>query len=422
MLNRRQFLASSAVAMASATLTRKTRAQSPKMRAGIIGCRRRGADVAENLSKSGYFEIKTLCDCDEKELRSAQKELASKNINVSNLEKDFRRVLDDKEIDVVVVATPDHWHSLIAAMAISAEKHVYVEKPFSYNIFDGYAVLQAMKKHPRQVVVVGSQQRSGKHFHEAREFVQSGELGKIAFARAATVHWREPLPRVPDTDPPPHLDYEMWTGPAPMKPYNQYRVHYNWHFMLDYGTGDTGNWAAHWLDIVRWFLNIDYPLRVHAHGGQFVTRDIKEWPDTQTAILEYPKLTVLWELRLWSEYGTDSFAEFHGDKGTLVITRNDWKVFPNNSKKFPPKSYPGSDIDIPHAVNFARAILGEEKPNAPAEEGHITAVLCHLCNISTMVSRPVVFDPQNLTIKDDPEATKWIKRTYREPWNIEQYI
>ncbi len=422
MLNRRQFIASSAVAMASTTLTRKARAQSPKMRAGIIGCRRRGADVAEKLVKSGYFEIKTLCDCDEKELRSVQKELASKNINVSNLEKDFRRVLDDKEIDVVVVATPDHWHSLITAMAISAEKHVYVEKPFSYNIFDGYAVLQAMKKHPKQVVVVGSQQRSGKHFHEARAFIQSGELGKIAFARSATIHWRKPLPRVPDTEPPPHLDYNMWTGPAPMKPYNQYRVHYNWHFMLDYGTGDTGNWAAHWLDIVRWFLNIDYPLRVHAHGGQFVTRDIKEWPDTQTAILEYPELTVLWELRLWSEYGTDSFAEFHGDKGTLVITRNDWKVFPNNSKKFPPKTFPGSDIDIPHAVNFAKAILGEEKPNAPAEEGHITAVLCHLCNISTMVSRPVVFDPQNLTIKDDPEASQWIKRTYREPWNIEQYI
>ena len=421
MLNRRQFIASSAVAMASATLTHKAKAQSPKMRVGIIGCRNRGPQVANNLAKSGYFQIKTLCDCDEKMLDSGKKDLEKNNVDVPVLEKDFRRMLDDKEIDVVVVATPDHWHSLMAVMALDAGKHVYVEKPFSYNIYDGYSVLQAMKKHPKQVVVVGSQQRSGKHFHEARAFLQSGELGKIAFARAGTIHWREPLPKVPDTDPPKNLDYDMWTGPAPMKPYNQYRVHYNWHFMLDYGTGDTGNWAAHWLDIVRWFLNIDYPLRVHATGGQFVTKDIKEWPDTQTAILEYPELTVVWELRLWSEYGSDSFAEFHGEKGTLVITRGDWKVFPNGKKK-ETKVYPGSDIDIPHAVNFAKTILGEEKPNAPAEEGYKTAVLCHLCNISTMVSRPLIFDPQNLTFKDDPEASKWIKRTYREPWNIDQYI
>ncbi len=409
------------MAMATTTLSRKVRAQSPKMRVGIIGCRNRGPQVADNLVKSGYFQIKTLCDCDEEMLNKGKKELQKDNIDVPVLEKDFRRLLDDKEIDVIVVATPDHWHCLMTVMALDAGKHVYVEKPFSYNIYDGYAVLQAMKKHPKQVGVVGSQQRSGKHFQEARDFVQSGALGKISFARAGIIHWREPLPRVPDSEPPKTLDYDMWTGPAPLKPYNKYRVHYNWHFMLDYGTGDTGNWGAHWLDILRWFLNLNSPTRIQGTGGQFITKDIKEWPDTQTTILEYPELTVVWELRLWSEYGPSAFAEFHGDKGTLIITRENWKVFERDSKKSP-KTYPGSDIDVPHAVNFAKTILGEEKPNAPAEEGHLTAVLCHLCNISTFIPRPLEFNPETLSFKNDPEADKWIKRPYRTPWNIEQYL
>ncbi len=420
MLNRRQFIATSAVSMATAVLAKKAKAQSPKMRAGIIGCRNRGPQVASNLVKSGYFQIKTLCDCDEEMLNKGKKELQRENIDVPVLEKDFRKMLDDKEIDVVVVATPDHWHSLMAVMALDAGKHVYVEKPFSYNIYDGYAVLQTMKNHPKQVVVVGSQQRSGRHFQEAKEFIQSGGIGKIGFARAGIVHWREPLPRVPDSDPPATLDYDMWTGPAPMKPYNKYRVHYNWHFMLDYGTGDTGNWGAHWLDIIRWFLNINYPIRVKGTGGQFVTKDIKEFPDTQTTILEYPELTVVWELRLWSEYGPGAFAEFHGDKGTMIITRSNWQVFMKDTKT--PKTYPGSDIDVPHAVNFAKVIMGEEKPNASAEDGHITAVLCHLCNIATYIPRPLEFNPEKLSFNNDPEADKWIKRIYREPWNLEQYL
>ncbi len=421
MLNRREFIATSAIAMAGTTLAKRVNAQSPKIRVGVIGCHRRGSQVAENLVKSGYFTVKTLCDCDEEVLNNVNKELQKDKIEVSVLEKDFRRVLDDKEIEAVVVTTPDHWHALMTVMALDAGKHVYVEKPLSYNIYDGYAVTQAMKKHPKQIVLVGSQQRSGKHFQEAREFLQSGGVGKIGFVRAATIHWREPLPKVPDSDPPKTLDYDMWTGPAPLKPYNKYRHHYNWHFTRDYGTGDTGNWAAHWLDIVRWFMGIDYPNRVVGMGGQFITKDIKEWPDTQTTLLEYPELTVLWELRLWSEYGPSSLAEFHGSKGTLVITRDDWKVFESGSKK-PPRTNPGSDIELPHAINFAKSILGEEKPIVPGDDGHITAVLCHLCNISTFIPRALAFDPQTLSFVNDPEADKWIKRTYRAPWNIEQYL
>jgi len=422
MISRRTFLATSTLtALTTSAFVKKARGQSPKLRTAIIGCRNRGPQVAEDFHNSGYFIIKTLCDCDEEMLNKGAKSLSKKGIEPQNLEKDFRKVLDDKEIDAVVIATPDHWHSLMAVMALDAGKHVYVEKPFSYNIFDGYAVIQKMKKHPNLVVAVGSQQRSGKHFQEAKAFIQSGGIGKIAFARAGIIHWREPLPRVPDSEPPKTLDYDMWTGPAPLKPYNRYKHHYNWHFIRDYGTGDTGNWGAHYLDIILWFLNLDYPIRVHGTGGQFVTKDIKEFPDTQTNIIEYPELTVVWELRLWSEYSPSAFAEFHGDNGSLIITRNGWKVYEKDGKK-PPKNYPGSDIDVPHAENFAKAIMGEATLNAPAIDGHKTAVLCHLCNISTILQRTIKFNPDTLTIENDPEANSWVKRAYREPWNIEKYL
>lgn len=420
-MNRRTFLTTSTLVLATSVISNKAKSQSPKIRAGIIGCRNRGPQVAENFAKSGYFTIRTICDCDEEMLKKGMEYLSKKNIQVQNLEKDFRKLLDDKDIDAVVVATPDHWHALMTVMALDAGKHVYVEKPFSYNIFDGHAILEKMKKHPDLVVEVGSQQRSGKHFQDAREFIQSGGIGKVAFARAGIIHWREPLPRVPDSEPPKSLDYDMWTGPAPLRPYNRYRVHYNWHFIRDYGTGDTGNWGAHWLDIVRWFLNLDYPIRVYGTGGLFITKDIKEFPDTQTNILEYPELTVVWELRLWSEFEPSAFAEFHGDNGSVVITRAGWKIYDKENKK-PPKNIPGLDIDIPHAVNFAKAIMGETQPNAPAIEGHKSAVLCHLCNISAILQRPIKFTPETLSIEDDSEANSWIKRPYREPWNIEKYI
>ncbi|MCX8063764.1 MAG: Gfo/Idh/MocA family oxidoreductase [Candidatus Hydrogenedentes bacterium] len=420
-MNRRTFLKTSTIALATTAISKGAKSQSPKIRVGIIGCRNRGPQVAENLAKSGYFTIKTICDCDEEMLKNGKEYLSKKNIEVQNLEKDFRKILEDKDIDAVVVATPDHWHSLMTVMALDAGKHVYVEKPFSYNIYDGYAVLEKMKKHPNLTVIVGSQQRSGKHFQDAKEFIQSGGIGKIAFARAGIIHWREPLPRVPDSEPPKTLNYDMWTGPAPLKPYNQYRVHYNWHFIKDYGTGDTGNWGAHWLDIIRWFLNLDYPLKVHGTGGQFITKDIKEFPDTQTNIIEYPELTVVWELRLWSEFEPSAFAEFHGDNGSVIITRAGWKIFDKEGKK-PPKNIPGMDIDIPHAINFAKAIMGEASPNAPAIEGHKSAVLCHLCNISAILQKTIKFNPETLTIENDSEANSWVKRQYREPWNIEKYI
>lgn len=421
-VTRRTFLRTSAV-LAAASAARHVRATAnDRIRVGVIGCRNRGPQVAESMLRSGQFDVTTLCDCDEAMSDQALKDNGKLFPAPPKTVRDFRRVLDDKDVDAVVVATPDHWHALMTVMALDAGKHVYVEKPASYNVADGKAMVAAQTKHPGLVVQIGTQQRSGSHFQEARQFLRDGGLGKVGFVRACIIHDRGVLPIVPDSAPPATLDYDLWTGPAPMRPYNDSRVHYNWHFMLDYGTGEMGNWGAHWLDIARWFVDVDFPKSVSGLGGQFVVKDAKEWPDTQTALLEYPDLTMLWEQRLWSKFGIGGgpgcHAEFNGDKGSMVISRGGWTFYPKGEKD-KNEDHPKSELEVAHAKNFVDCIRGQAQPAASMQEGHVTAVLCHLCNISAMLNRRVVFDGETQSITGDAEAAKWMSREYRAPWRLE---
>jgi predicted dehydrogenase len=372
--------------------------------------------VAQSFLRCGQFDLTTLCDCDSAMFDVAMKELTKDLAKEPGTAHDFRKVLDDKSVDAVIVATPDHWHGVMASMALEAGKHVYLEKPASYNIADGRAMLRAHANHPNLTVLVGSQQRSGSHFASAREFVRSGALGKIGFARAWVTHDRKAVPVIPDSPPPETLDYDLWLGPAPEKPFNANRVHYNWRFMRDYGTGEMGNWAAHWLDIVRWCLDLDLPTRVAGYGGIHVVHDAKEWPDTQTVLYQYPELTVLWELRIWTTFelhDSDTGAEFAGEKGSLVVTRTGWKFTPKEGEK---KECPAGEMELAHARNFADSIRGLAKPVAPLDQGHKTAVLCHLGNMVGSLNREIVFDPHSETITDDKEAAALAARDCRDPW------
>ncbi len=377
------------------------------------------------MLSSGQFNVLTVCDCDDTMLDDAEKELEGKTAVKVRREKDFRSILDDKSIDAVVVATPDHWHALMTLMALDAGKHVYLEKPASFNIADGKAMVAAQEKYPDLVVQVGTQQRSGKHFMAAREFIASGALGKIAFCRASFVTNRHQVPIVPDSDPPAHLDYEMWIGPAAMRPYNEECLHYNWHFMHDYGTGDMGNWGAHWMDVLRMLLGLGLPNSVSAYGGQFVVPDAKEWPDTQTVLYEFPELTLLWELRHWSSFmpgaGHGNQCEINGEKGSILIDRRGWTFYPNE-KDAKPEKHGGSDLEGAHAINFAEAIRGEAKPTTPIQEGHKSAVLCHLGNIAATLNRQVRFDPEKQEVLDDPDAVAMVSREIRAPWGLEEYL
>ena len=421
--SRRNFLKTSSVATAVTAAGIKPAAANHKINAAVIGCRNRGGKDAAYFLDSGQFNIVTVCDCDKAMFGNALDRIKDKVSRPPKQETDFRRVLEDRNVDAVIVATPDHWHALQTCMALDAGKHVFLEKPASYNINDGKAMVAAQKKHPDRVVMIGTQQRSGPHFFEAKEFIESGGLGKVGFCRGCIVHERPVLPIVPDTKPPETLDYSMWTGPAPLRPYNEYRVHYNWHFVREYGTGEMGNWGAHWLDVIRWFMNVGFPTAASGAGGQYVVKDAKEWPDTQTVIYEYPELTVLWEMRLWSKFGvggrTTRGCEFNGEKGSLTIDRGGWTFYPRDGE---PEQHRGRGLDIPHVTNFADAIRGEAKTNASIEEGHTSATLCHLGNISADLGTRVQFDPKRQTIVGNPIAKKMMGRKYRSPWSIEEFI
>jgi len=287
-----------------------------------------------------------------------------------------------------------------------------------FNIDDGKAKVAAQKRHPELTVAMGTQQRSGRHFKDAKAFIDAGKLGKIAFARAWLSGGRHLVKAVPDSDPPASLDYNLWVGPATYRPYNEEKLHYNWHFMRDYGTNDAGNWGAHYLDIVRWFADLDLPRAVSGFGGKYVVNDEKEWFDTQTAMFRYPGLTVVWEMRHWTATGVNdrgTGAELRGDKGSIVIDRGGWTFYP---KEGDPVKHGPSPLDEPHVANFADCIAGNAKPSAGIVDGHKTAVLCHLANISTLFSRQLEFDPASQTIKNDPQASALCGREYRSPWKL----
>lgn len=416
-MSRRAFLKSSAALATASAVARAAASPNERIRVGIIGCRSRGWQNGQSFAASDRFDVTALCDCDTAMLDIAMAKLEGKLTAAPKLERDFRRLLDDKSIDAICVATPDYWHAVMALMALDAGKHVYLEKPATYCIDEGKALVAAQKKHPNLAVLVGTQHRSGPHFHDAKEFLASGVAGRIGFVRAWTLHDRGTLPVVEDSEPPATLDYDMWLGPAPMRPYNKSRGHYNWHFMWDTGTGDMGNWGAHWLDSTRHLLDLDLPTKVSGMGDTHVINDAKEFPDTQTVLYEYHDLTVLWELRLWAHYGVNgkgTGVEFHGDAGTVIVDRGGWAYHP---RKGEPKIHKANGMQAQHMQNFADVIAGAAKPAASIEDGHKSAMLCHLGNIATKLKRTLKVNVAAQTIEDDPEAAALMTRKqYRAPW------
>ncbi len=421
-ITRRAF-SSGLLAAGAAAMTRRATFGAPtndRIRVGVIGCRNRGWQDAGLCIDAGRFEIVTVCDCDAAMIDNALgTKLKDKLPGKPKMEKDFRKVLDDNSIDAVINATPDHWHALITVQALAAGKHVFLEKPASHNIADGQAMIRAQAKRPDLIVLVGTQQRSGPHFMEAREFIQGGGLGKVAFARAWMVVERQVVPKIPDSTPPASLDYDLWLGPAPAVPYNEQRVHYNWHFFRNTGTGDMGNWGAHWLDVIRWFLNLDLPTSAASFGGQYVINDAKEFPDTHTVIYEFPNLTVLWEQRHWSRFcpnNRQTGVQLDGDKGSMVIDRGGWTFYP---RKGEPEKHRGSELELSHIKNFADCIQGKAKPSVGIEEGCKSAIMCHMGNIAALIGRSVRFDAARQVFSGDPEANACLSRPYRAPWKLE---
>jgi len=417
-LTRRDFVKSSAVAGVTLAMPfSKVRGANGDIRVGVAGIRGRGGGLIKEFHDLAGVQVVALCDVDGGVLDKRVKEFKDRNEKIDGY-GDYRRMLEDKSIDVVAVATPDHWHVPVAAASVVAGKDVYVEKPLSHTIAEGRLLVNLARKHGR-MVQHGTQSRSSDGIQEGIEYLKSGKLGKVRMAKAINCQLRGPIGREPDSEVPPGVNYDLWLGPAPKRPFNKNRFHYNWHWFWDYGTGDTGNDGIHQIDIARWGLGVVVPKAVSCSGGQLFYDDDHQTPDTQIATFEYGDVYLMYEMRLWTPYGLeghDNGDVFYADGGTMSIGRKGWQVTFKNGKEGPG----GPRGSFSHAENFIKAVRSRKAAdlNADVEVGHHSAMLCHMANIAMRTGRRLRFDAQNERFIEDIEANTYLTKQYRKGYEL----
>ncbi len=422
--HRRGFLKTTACGVATATAVsaltaRRALGANRQVRLALIGCGGRGSGVARDFATLDGVEFAYACDPDAARAADAVRKLSNQPKPIT----DLRVALDDKSVDAVIIATPDHWHAPAAILAANAGKHVYVEKPCSHNVREGRLLVEAARRQQRHIQH-GTQSRSHDVILQAMQLLREGAIGQVLVAKAWNVQQRGEIGRAQPTAPPTGFDYEAWLGPAPYVPFQSNRHHYTWHWWYDFGTGDMGNDGVHELDIARWGLDVHtHPTRVAALGSKFVFNDDQQFPDTQYACFDYPgdgtpgqRRQLVFEMRLWSRYGlegVDNGNAFYGTKGWMLLSkRGILKLFDERNRPLP------VTIELPrvtgHFQNFVDAIRGEDRLRAEIEEGHLSSTLCHLGNIAARVGRGFEFDPAHERIVGDDEAANLLHRTYRE--------
>ncbi len=381
-----------------------------------MGVNGRGMQLAQGFTSVGGAEIAYLCDVDERAMTRAVKAVSDKQDRVPQGVKDFRRILDDKHVDALIVATPDHWHAPATILACAAGKHVYVEKPASHNAREGELMVAAARKNKR-IVQLGTQRRSYPAIIEAIEKLKGGAVGRVLFSRGWYNNTRASIGHGKAAPAPEWLDYELWQGPAPERPFQDNLVHYNWHWFWHWGTGELGNNGIHALDVCRWGLGVDYPMRVTSGGGKYRFDDDQETPDTQTVTFDFGDKSITWEGRSWHPRGFEGSAfgiAFYGEKGTLVIDGANYKVFDFKGAEIDQGG--GTGGDAKHYQNFLECIRSGKRPNADIEEGHKSTLLCHLGNIAWRTGQTLHCDPKNGRVLDDAKAQALWGREYRKGW------
>ena len=424
MENRRHFLKSTAAGAASlAGLNARALGANERIQLALIGGRNQGRGVALRAIKQGA-EIRTLCDIDEAISAKVAPELEQAQGRAPSVVKDFRRVLDDKQIDAVIIATPDHWHTHMAIPACQAGKDVYCEKPLSQTIREGQWIRDAARKYNR-VVQVGTQRRSIEHFRTATDYVASGKLGKLCMVKAWMCQLRPTIGRPPDGTPPSSVDYDVWLGPAPKRPFNQNRFHYNWRFFYDYGNTELGNQGIHMLDVA--LAGIQklrgkekcLPKHISGHGGIYWLDDAKEVPDTQLINYDFGDLLLVWELRSFGGHhaleGTAAGTGFYGTEGTLIVDGSGWQVYGPKETKPILQIY---DSGGSHEGNFLECVKSRKRPNGDIEVGRLSTTLCHLGNICQRLGRDIRFDAETETFGNDAAANAMLTKTYRDSYPV----
>jgi predicted dehydrogenase len=412
-----------------------------RVRTGFIGCGLIGLRHIADFKKLPGAELVAVSDAYDARIDRAKADCGGPDVRGY---RDFRKLLDDKDVDAVVISTPDHWHALQTIMACAAGKDVYVEKPMTLFVREGRWMTTAARRHKR-VVMVGTQGRSGPHMKNVIPAVRDGELGKIVSVRIGS--FRNIMPgfgRPPASSPPAGLDYDMWLGPAPNKPYTLHRSLYHFRWFWDYSGGQMTNLGAHDLDFVHYLLRVKGPTAVYSSGGRFALDDDGETPDTQDAIFDYPGFTVTVSIREASAGRQRGGTEFFGTRGSMVVGRGGYEIFPDMrvapEKQIPPWSNPpghpqpdditpeprtrarkegepGGEPMGAHAQHFLECIKSRQRPVADVEDGHQVTTACHLANLSLKLGRKLRWDPEKEEIIGDKEASLHLVRPYRKPWD-----
>jgi predicted dehydrogenase len=430
-VNRRSFLKNSALAGAAlAAPAFRATAASPneKFRVACMGVRGRGRGLLYGFAELPEAEVTTVCDVDTRLFEERVKRVEELQGSRPKTETDFRRLLDDKSIDAIVMGTPTHWHAIPTILACQAGKHVYVEKPASHNLVEGKAMLAAARKHNR-VVQVGIQSRSGRNYEEACDYIRSGVLGKVMFAKGWESARQRNIGHPPDEPTPEGVDYDMWLGPAPKRAFNPMRFHGNWRWYFDYGCGDLGNDGVHRTDYARRGLAAgfeaqgkklpDWPTAVSTSGGKYFFDDAQEWPDTLIVNWDYPGATLMYEMRLWSRPPLEGFAEgaaVYGENGYVIIGNGSWRAHGPKGELVKTGSSTKREDDVRHKRDFFKCIRDGGTPACDIQVGHVASGLVHLGNIAWRLDRKLHFDGNSERFTDDGEANKYLGRTYRKPW------
>jgi predicted dehydrogenase len=442
-MNRRRFLSTTAAATAGLAAGFPTRGHAQRsandtINLAVIGirgdnkghptwtARGRGQDHYEHLSRIANVRVSHVVDVDERHFASSLSFMKDTWGGDPKTETDFRRVLDNRDVDAVTLAVPDHWHALMTIMACQAGKDVYVEKPISHNIVEGRRMIEAARRYNR-IVAVGTQRRSGAVVAKAAQFLREGGLGTIYAGRTVINRLRDSIGGVADSQVPPGVNYDLWLGPAPARKFNENHFHYHWHWFWEYGTGDLGNTAVHSLDVARWLLGKrEHPRSTHCIGGLYEAGAPTDQvtPNTQYVTYQYADGTELHcDIRNW-------FSGPPEAQGIYIFGSKGWMKFSDDSAQvfFGRKNEPGptivadekGDAGQAHFENFIDCVRSRKSENlrAPIEEGHFSTTLCHLGNISYRVGRSVKFDGTAERFVRDDEADKLLGRAYRAPYQL----
>jgi predicted dehydrogenase len=422
---RRTFLKTAGAAALAAAAAR---AANDKVNIAFIGVGRMGTENIGHCAKLPGFEIVAVCDVYQPALDAAVELVRNFGFAAVKPVRDFRQILADKSIDAVCISTPDHWHAYMAVEACKAGKDVWVEKPACVYVEEGVSMIQAARKFDR-VVQAGTMQRSGAFFRKAHEIVKHGDLGDITFCRAfqSELSSKEGWGNPPDCDPPRDLDWDLWLGPAPARPFNPNRfgvAPHRWstfRYFWDYAGGAMTDWGVHLLDIVHLAFDEVMPLEVAAQGGKFYSTDNTETPDTMQVTYRYPGFIGSYEIRQASPYPLYDAAygtAFHGTDATLMVNRDGYTVFRKGAAPVVEKDRALADMNVPHWRNFLAAIRSRQRPTSDIETCVRSTIACVLANLSMRHGLTLTWDDGAMTVRQ-PEALPYLKPTYRAPWKLE---